>query len=130
MLERASLILGALMTCTSDTTGSQLISALYNLARDPTQAEKIRQEVMRLGAETEYRELQDLPHLNGFINETFRLHAPIPSGMIRNTPPTGINIGAVHVPGNVTVVIPNWSLGRCTCPFFPVLLSLSPFHDV
>ena len=58
------------------------------------------------------RALQELPHLTGLINETLRLHPPVPSGGLRDTPPEGLTLGSTYIPGNTTVLIPQYSLGR------------------
>jgi hypothetical protein len=62
-------------------------------------------------------------HLNGAINETLRLHPPVPSGLPRLTPPEGITIGDTFIPGDTTLMLPYWSMGRCSSPF----RSLSPY---
>jgi cytochrome P450 len=58
-------------------------------------------------------------HLNGAINETLRLHPPVPSGLPRLTPPEGITIGDTFIPGDTTLMLPYWSMGRCSSPFVP-----------
>jgi cytochrome P450 len=52
-------------------------------------------------------------HLNGIIYEALRLHPPIPSGLLRVTPPEGISFEGVYIPGGVTVSVPTHPLGRC-----------------
>lgn len=56
--------------------------------------------------------LETCEHLNGFINETFRLQPPVPSGVLRNTPPEGLMIGDQYIPGDTTVLVPPYTLGR------------------
>lgn len=56
--------------------------------------------------------LQSMPYLNAFIQETLRLHPPVPSAGLRDTPPEGIVVGNQHIPGGVTILTPNYSLGR------------------
>ena len=88
-----------------------LIFIFYRLARHPDWAEKLYTELttcQTLHSTT----LQSLPLLNAFINETFRLHPPVPSAGLRDTPPEGITIGDQYIPGGVTVLTPNYSLGR------------------
>jgi tryprostatin B 6-hydroxylase len=56
--------------------------------------------------------LQYLQHLNGVINETLRLHPPVPTAIPRLTPPEGIQIADTFVPGNITVWCPPYVTGR------------------
>lgn len=51
-------------------------------------------------------------HLNGVIHEALRLNPPIPSGYPRVTPPEGITVRDVYIPGGTTVVIPLRTMGR------------------
>lgn len=51
-------------------------------------------------------------HLNGVIHEALRLNPPIPSGYPRVTPPEGMTIKDVYIPGGTTVVIPLRTMGR------------------
>ncbi|CAJ2512715.1 Uu.00g008340.m01.CDS01 [Anthostomella pinea] len=52
------------------------------------------------------KQLQHCDHLNAVINETLRLHPPVPTGGYRQTPPSGLIVGNAYVPGNVTIVSP------------------------
>jgi tryprostatin B 6-hydroxylase len=71
------------------------------------------------GSDGEYsfKDLQGAHHLNGFINETLRLHPPVPSGTLRVTPPEGIMVGETFIPGNITVVSPSYTVGRLDSAF-------------
>ena len=96
----------------SDTTASTLVHIFYHLAQDPTQAEKIRTELDVLGSRLDTKSLQSLSQLNGLINETLRLHPPVPSAGLRETPPQGSEIAGQYIPGGTTVVVPVYSLQR------------------
>lgn len=99
----------------SDTSSSAMTHIFYHLAKEPHIITKIREELGKFykpGSETELRDLQDGQYLNGVINEALRLHPPVPSGVLRQTPPEGITIGDVFMPGNVTISAPSWSMGR------------------
>jgi cytochrome P450 len=101
----------------SDTTASTLTHVFYHLAQDPQQIEKLRDEITSQIDSSEGIEptkLQHLDHLNGIINETLRLHPPVPTAIPRLTPPEGIQIDDIHVPGNITVWCPPYVTGRST----------------
>ncbi|CEL10886.1 hypothetical protein ASPCAL13993 [Aspergillus calidoustus] len=123
--DQFSLLMGDAMlviTAGSDTTATSLTSIVCELARHPAQVDKLRAELEPLAADdpssSEYlhSQIANLPHLNGFINETLRLHPPIPSIIPRDTPSEGITITVdgikTHIPGGVTVFCPQWVIGR------------------
>jgi len=104
-----------LVSCTnviSDTVASSLTFMFYYLAKYPHHTAKLRAELGALNEPSSVSLLENCSHLNGIINETLRLQPPVPSGVLRNTPPEGINIGDQHVPGDVTVLVPTYTLGR------------------
>ncbi|KAL7929595.1 cytochrome P450 [Trichoderma chlorosporum] len=100
----------------SHTTSATMASILYELAKHPQHIEKLRQELVPLAKDSQLDassdELAHLEHLNAVINETLRLHPPVPSTIYRLTPPEGIMIGNVHVPGNMSVTSPQYAVGR------------------
>ncbi|KAH8808644.1 cytochrome P450 monooxygenase-like protein [Xylogone sp. PMI_703] len=99
----------------SDTTAATLVYLFYHLAREPEQVRKLREELAPLVPDItniSHQAIQDAPHLNGAINETLRLHPPVPSGVLRVTPPEGINVGDTYIPGNTTVSTPFYPLGH------------------
>ncbi|KAL4734141.1 Tryprostatin B 6-hydroxylase [Aspergillus similis] len=104
------------ITAGSDTTATSLTSIVYELARHPEEVEKLRAELEHMDVdddgEYQHDNIAKLPHLNGFINEVFRLHPPIPGVIPRKTPPEGIQVKDIHIPGNMTVYSPQWSIGR------------------
>jgi cytochrome P450 len=52
------------------------------------------------------------PYLSGIINETLRLHPPVPSGLQRLTPPEGAVIAGKFILGGMNVTTPTYSLHR------------------
>ncbi|RAK97897.1 cytochrome P450 [Aspergillus ibericus CBS 121593] len=100
----------------SDTTAAALITVVYELARHPAQVQKLRAELTSCPVEPNgeymHERIAGLQHLNGFINEVLRLHPPIGSIIPRQTPPEGIDIDGVHIPGNMIVSCPQWVIGR------------------
>ncbi|KAJ3577828.1 hypothetical protein NPX13_g2742 [Xylaria arbuscula] len=93
------------------TTGPTLILVLYCLARWPENAEKIRQELRSVDY-NDMTALSALPHLTGTINESLRLYPAGPTFGSRQTPPEGLDCDGVHIPGDVKVIAPRYSLGR------------------
>jgi cytochrome P450 len=118
----------------SDTSSSALTHIFYHLAKEPHIAAKLREELAQtynLGSDTEVRDLQDAKYLNGVINEALRLHPPVPSGLLRQTPPEGIVVGGKFIPGGVTVSAPTWSMGRCEwISIYSCLILLIPISGV
>lgn len=100
----------------SDTTAATLTHIFYYLAKYPDQLAKLRAEVEPLlkGRTTlDPKDVGDAKHLNGVIHETLRLHPPIPSGFPRLTPKEGMMLNDTYIPGNTTVTVPLWAMGRC-----------------
>ncbi|PYI01307.1 cytochrome P450 [Aspergillus sclerotiicarbonarius CBS 121057] len=100
----------------SDTTAAALTTVVYELARHPAQVQKLRAELATCPVEPNeeymHEKIAGLQHLNGFINEVLRLHPPIGSIIPRKTPPEGIDIDGVYIPGNMIVSCPQWVIGR------------------
>ncbi|CZR61640.1 related to pisatin demethylase cytochrome P450 [Phialocephala subalpina] len=99
----------------SDTTAATLTHLFYHIARDPAYADRLREElkpIMQPDGDFDIKDLGNADYLNGMINETLRLHPPVPSGLSRLTPPEGITIGETRVPGDTIVAVPLWSMGR------------------
>ncbi|KAK2808753.1 hypothetical protein FQN50_004425 [Emmonsiellopsis sp. PD_5] len=95
----------------SDTTAATLTHVFYHLARDPTHVDIIRKELQQVSGLSN-NDLKDLPHLSGVINEALRLHPAVPSGLQRQTPAEGLQVGDHFIPGNVNVLIPAAVIGR------------------
>lgn len=100
----------------SDTTASAITHVFYYLARAPLQVEKLREELQasswKSSGGTPHRNVQKAEHLNAIINETLRLHPAVSTAMPRKTPPEGILVGEVVIPGDMTVWCPQWVLSR------------------
>lgn len=105
-----------LIVAGSDTVAIVLTHIFYYLARDPTHIETLRKELdplMRSDEPFNVRMVKEAKHLNGVINEVLRLHPPTPSGGFRTTPPQGITVDGVFIPGGVNINVPLYTLGRC-----------------
>lgn len=88
-----------------------MVFLFYELALNPIHQEAIFQEIQAIDL-SDYNKLKSLDYLNGCINETLRLHPPVPSGGYRETPPEGIMIGEKYIPGGITLVAPRYTIGR------------------
>lgn len=88
-----------------------MVSLLYHLAIDAEEQEKLYAEISSLDVR-DAKALQNLAHLNATINEAMRLHPAVPTGVARLTPPEGIGIAGRHIPGDTTVLVPRYTLGR------------------
>lgn len=95
----------------SDTTAPSLITLFYLLARHPEDAETIRRELNTVDVQ-DVKAVATLPHLNGAINEAMRLLPAVLTFVTRVTPREGLDVGGTHIPGNVKVAAPRYSIGR------------------
>ena len=99
----------------SDTTAATLAHLFYHLAKDPEIVRKLREEVgpmMAVDGAVSHAKIADAEYLNGVINETLRLHPPVPSGVFRDSPKEGVWIKGTFVPGNTTIRMPGYAMAR------------------
>lgn len=111
----------------SDTTAATLTCLFYHFATHPDVYETLQAEVDALfessagqGASLEAESedpvdaaaLAKLPYLQACIDESLRLMPPVPSGLQRQTPPQGLQVGDVWIPGNTIVMTPTYTLNR------------------
>ncbi|KAL2851910.1 cytochrome P450 [Aspergillus pseudoustus] len=110
---------GRLMIVTgSDTTGVALAHAFYYLAKDPAVYRKLQSELDRAFSKASQPQplanetLRRLPYLEAVVNETIRLKPAVPSGQPRQTPPGGLQVDEMWIPGDTIVVIPQHVIQR------------------
>jgi tryprostatin B 6-hydroxylase len=99
----------------SDATAAAMTHVFYHLAVAPSHAERLRAELKTLinpSAPFSVGDVRHADHLNGVINEALRLHPPVPSGTYRITPPQGITVDGVYLPGEVNITLPHYVIGR------------------
>lgn len=101
----------------SDTTAATITTLFFELATNPQAMKKLQAEIdeyftSHSGIGFESTSLAKLPYLEAVINETLRLHPPVPSGTQRVTPPEGLRIGDTFIPGDTIVQIPMHSTMR------------------
>lgn len=89
-----------------------LVYIFYRLAQNQQHLQNIQEELESTASIDDLQSLHRLPHLNGVINETLRLHPAVPTGGLRQTPPEGAYICGRFVPGNTIICAPRYSLAR------------------
>ncbi|KAH8894611.1 cytochrome P450 [Thozetella sp. PMI_491] len=99
----------------SDTTSIVLGNALYYFTKYPGAYRQLQQalDTQFPGGEEEWSpDRLKIPYLDWVIYETLRLKPPVPGGVQRVTPPEGLQIDEVFIPGDVTVYVPTYAVQR------------------
>lgn len=112
------------LTSSSDTTAVSLTCLFFELATNKKACETLQAEIDERFAEgqsIDHASLAKMKYLQACIDESLRLHPPVPSGLQRMTPREGLQIGETFIPGDTIIQIPTYTLYRGK------LLS-SPFH--
>jgi cytochrome P450 len=79
------------------------------------QFKKLQKAVDEVAGDKDFLNCDDvnnIPLLDGYINEALRLHPAVPSGVQRETPPEGITIGDRYIPGNAIIWTPIHTMQR------------------
>lgn len=100
-----------------DTIAVVLSYAFYHLAKHQEYQERLFEEVTTVFGKTipgEFTsgDLGKLELLEAIINETMRLDNPVANNAGRTTPPEGITIDGVWIPGGVAVRVPGYAMHR------------------
>lgn len=97
----------------SDTTAATFTYLFYHLAKNPSAVQKLREELKPLmNGDWSDRDINQAQYLNGCINESLRMHPPVPSGVQRQMPPQGMEVDGRHVPGGTIFYMPQYVIGR------------------
>ncbi|KAH8810085.1 cytochrome P450 [Flagelloscypha sp. PMI_526] len=100
----------------SDTTSSLLTNMLCYLLRNPHYMEELtsRLDTLFPDGDTDWSpdKVKTIPLLDDIMNETLRLAPGVPGGLPRLTPPEGLTIDGVYIPGDVVVSVPPWTIQR------------------
>ncbi|KAJ5106780.1 hypothetical protein N7456_003455 [Penicillium angulare] len=94
----------------SDTTGSTLANAFYFLTTHPEAYQRLQKEVDQMKASG--GDASQIPYLDAIITETLRLKPVVPSGLKRLTPPEGLMVDEVWIPGKTIVITPQHVIHR------------------
>ncbi|RFU25190.1 hypothetical protein B7463_g11145, partial [Scytalidium lignicola] len=94
----------------TDTIAVTLSYCFYYLARDASLRQKLKDEVSTvfgksISGEFTHADLSSLDILNAIINESLRMHSPTCSNGARSTPPEGLSVDGVFIPGGVTIFV-------------------------
>lgn len=106
------------MVAGSDTTAATLTCLFYNFATQPEKYKTLQKEVDEFftseatSSDFDTAALGKLEYLQACIDESLRLFPPVMSGLQRQTPPQGIQIGKRFIPGNTIVMTPTYTMCR------------------
>ncbi|MCJ1300839.1 hypothetical protein MMC08_003638, partial [Hypocenomyce scalaris] len=96
----------------SETTATLLAGCTYHLLRNPGVLQRLNDEV-RTGfssaADITIAAANKLPYLLAVLEESLRMHPPVPAGASRIVPPGGSTISGCWVPGGTLVTIPQFA---------------------
>ncbi|KAI3391686.1 hypothetical protein diail_6965 [Diaporthe ilicicola] len=106
-----------LINAGSDTTRTTLACALFELAKQPVYAKRLREALdphVSPSSDDEilHEQVSSIDLLDGIIWETLRLFPPNPSHPSRVTPPEGVMIAGRFVAGGTQVIAPQYVIGR------------------
>lgn len=108
-----------LIVAGSETTACAMQNVMYFLMRNPRCMQTLYEELeSTLGPNEDddlvpaYDRVKFLPYLRAVIDETLRLRPSLPISLPRTTPPEGMSVGGVWVPGNTTVSASTWAVHR------------------
>ncbi|KAJ3540924.1 hypothetical protein NM208_g4841 [Fusarium decemcellulare] len=99
----------------SDTTSATTSCLLYELARHPQIYSQLQAEIdayKKSHEQSDQSSLAQLKYLQACIDESLRLHPVLPSGVQRMTPPEGMQIDDVFIPGDTIITNPSHTMHR------------------
>lgn len=116
----------------SDNTAISPTHIFNYLASDPLQADTLRAEIRTLtdpDVPFSVKVIQHAENLDRIINESLRMHPPVPSGVFRKAAPQGITVDGVFIPGDINFTLPHHVIGRCEyhCGVMPNLSEISAY---
>lgn len=98
----------AVLVAGSETTATTLASVLYYLAKHPDVLKKLQYSLDEAIGDSDwsYEKINNIKYLDNIINENLRLRPAVLTGGYRVTPPDGLQVDEVFIPGDVNVFVP------------------------
>ncbi|CVL12932.1 related to pisatin demethylase cytochrome P450 [Fusarium proliferatum] len=99
----------------SDTTSSSTTCLLHHLVLHPDVLAKLQAEIdeyKNTHDEYDLVSLSKLQYLQACIDESLRLYPVVPSGVPRMTPPEGLQLDDVYIPGDTIIHNPSYTMYR------------------
>ena len=99
----------------SDTTSSATTCLLHRLALNPEICKKLQDEIDNYKTnhkESDHFSMSKLKYLQACIDESLRLTPVVMSGLQRMTPPEGMQLGDVFIPGDTIFRAPSYTMYR------------------
>ncbi|KAJ5745727.1 cytochrome protein [Penicillium odoratum] len=106
--------MGANIAAGSDTTAISLTTVIYALIKNPSAAQKLREEVDFFEAEGKlsdpvtFKQAQNMPYLQACIKEALRIHPATGRPLVRKVPVEGATLAGQFFPGGSSVGANPW----------------------
>nr|WHS04497.1 cytochrome P450 monooxygenase [Phaeosphaeriaceae sp. CF-150626] len=105
-----------LISAGSDTVAITFTNTLYFLATHPTtyrHLQTLLSTAFPAGPTSwTYAKSKSIPYIDYIIHETLRLRPAVPMGFLRQTPPQGLQIDEIFIPGDTIVNVPTYTIQR------------------
>lgn len=92
------------------------MARLYYLTKYPATYRKLQEELAAVcpggDGDWTYEKVKSVSYIDYIIQETLRLKPSIAAGLTRLTPPAGLQIDEVFIPGDTVVSIPTYAIQR------------------
>lgn len=91
-----------------------MANAFFLLAIHPLKLKKLQEYLDEAfpdgSADWTFDKAKRIPYLTHVVNETMRIKAPVSLGLPRLTPPEGMKIDEIYIPGDVIVSVPTHTI--------------------
>ena len=108
---------------------ANIVQRLYYLAKNPDRYQALQdvlwQHFPNGDSDWTYEKARAVPYLDWVINETLRLRPSVPGGLARVTPPEGLMVDDVFIPGDTVTSVPTYTMQRDE-RYWPDALSFKP----